>query len=213
MPYAPELGFSAVTSQPLSRSQSGSRHENCPAHPYWDSSCCAIPWGDPDTAGAAGAAAGLEAALAALPVGFLERDRLLLLLLLRCPRGRCPRGGLLGGRSGGPALVGRLLGGQPLGGGAIGGDPGRQGASCGQRLGVHGRFALSCLHEDELPGDPDLHLRLSRHPGLGRVQLLKVEHVDGLGRRRVRRRRGEGSRGTGGREAERTSSGKNRNPT
>ena len=48
MPYAPELGFSAYTFQPLSCPHSASRQENCPDHPYRTSICSAICCGAPE---------------------------------------------------------------------------------------------------------------------------------------------------------------------
>ena len=58
MPYAPELGFSAVTAQPLSRSQSGSRHENWPLdQSNRPSICSATCCGEPDGSAACWVAA------------------------------------------------------------------------------------------------------------------------------------------------------------
>src|SRR3984957_3238871 len=66
MPYAPELGFSAVTPQPLSRSQSGSRHENwLPDQPNCPSIRCATCCGEPDGSAACCVAADCAAACVA----------------------------------------------------------------------------------------------------------------------------------------------------
>src|SRR6478672_4178344 len=49
MPYAPELGFSALTFQPLSRNHRDCRQENwlCD-QPYWLNICWAACCGEPD---------------------------------------------------------------------------------------------------------------------------------------------------------------------